>query len=120
MLPNINLAAPNQAAELFNFRNKQKPQSTTFQPTTKTLKSKNALLNNLTASDIKDLKQLFSEAGQEEAKKKADTAKIRKKTIKRVKSEVKKVKATKSPLAKIRGTIEGKRQALKKYKKIKL
>ena len=120
MLPSINLSAPNQTAELFNFRNKQKPQSTTFQPTTKTLKSKNALLNNLTASDIKDLKQLFSEVGQEEIKKKEDTAKIRKKTIKRVKSEVKKVKATKSPLAKIRGTIEGKRQALKKYKKIKL
>ena len=120
MLPSINLSAPNQTAELFNFRNKQKPQSTTFQPTTKTLKSKNALLNNLTASDIKDLKQLFSEVGQEEIKKKEDTAKIRKKTIKRVKSEVKKVKATKSPLSKVRGTIEGKRQALKKYKKIKL
>ena len=120
MLPNINLAAPNQAAEQFNFRNKQKPQSTTFQPTTKTLKSKNALLNNLTADDIRDLKLLFSEVGKEEIKKKEDTAKIRKKTIKRVKSEVKKVKATKSPLAKIRGTIEGKRKALKKYKKITL
>ncbi len=120
MLPSINMTAPNQQAEMFNFRNKQKPQTPTFTPTVKTLKSKNALLNNLTADDIRDLKQLFSEVGREEIKKKEDTAKIRKKTIKRVKSEVKKVKATKSPLAKIRGTIEGKKQALKKYKKITL
>ena len=119
-LPSIDLSADNRARQLVRFEHSQKPQSTTFQPTTKTLKSKNKLLNNLTSEDIKDLKLLFSEAGQEEAKKKADTAKIRKKTIKRVKADVKKVKATKSPLAKVRGTIEGKKQALKKYKKIKL
>jgi hypothetical protein len=119
-VPSIDLSADNRHRQLVRFEHSQKPQSTTFQPTTKTLKSKNKLLNNLTSEDIKDLKLLFSEAGQEEAKKKEDTAKIRKKTIKRVKSEVKKVKKTKSPLSKVRGTIEGKKQALKKYKKIKL
>jgi hypothetical protein len=87
----------------------------TFKPQGKIFKSKNALLNNLTTDDIRDLKKLFSEIGEEEIKKKETTAKIRKATVKRIKTDAKKPK--KSPLAKIRGTIEGKRQALKKYKK---
>jgi hypothetical protein len=81
------------------------------------IKSKNVLLNNLTTEDISDLKKLFSEVNEEDMKKKAITKRVRKATIKRVKKEVKKVKKDKSNKSNIRGTLEGKREALKKYKK---
>ena len=93
---------------------------TALKPQGHKIRSKNSFLNNLTTDDIRDLKRLFAEVGEEEIKKKATTAKIRKATIKRIKSDVKRVKSTKNPKASIRGTVEGKRQAIKKLKKISL
>ena len=90
----------------------------TFKPTQKILKSKNVLLNNLTSEDIKDLKKLFSEVGEEETKKKSDIIKYRKATIKRLKNESK-LKTRKSNLSKVRGSTEAKREAIKKRAKVK-
>lgn len=86
-----------------------------FKKTEKIFKTKNKLLNNLTTSDIADLKRLFSEINDEEVKKKNILKKTKKATIRRVKEEVKKERE--KPKKTIRGTIEGKRDALKKYKK---
>ena len=93
---------------------------TALKPQGHKIRSKNSFLNNLTTDDIRDLKRLFAEVGEEEIKKKETTAKVRKATVKRVKSDVKRVKTTKNPKASIRGTVEGKRQAIKKLKKISL
>lgn len=88
----------------------------TFKPTQKILKTRNLLLNNLTSSDIKDLKKLFSEAGEEDIKKKEDIAKIRKATIQRIKTDFNKA-TSKAPKSRVRGTTLGKRQAIDKAKK---
>jgi hypothetical protein len=87
-----------------------------FTPMAKKIISSNRLLNNLTTDDIRDLKKLFSEIGEEEIKKKDNIKKVRKASIKRVKMEVKNTKKA-SPMENIKGTIEGKRKALSKYKK---
>lgn len=117
-LPSINLSAPNQAAQMFNFRNKQKPQTTTFKPTQKILKSKNALLNNLTSEDIEDLKKLFSEVDEKKVKEKKNLEKTKILNKKRISDQDKvKIITTQSKRKNVRGTIEGKKEALKKYKK---
>jgi hypothetical protein len=87
-----------------------------FTPMAKKIISSNRLLNNLTTDDIRDLKKLYSEIGEEEIKKKDNIKKVRKASIKRVKMEVKNTKKA-SPMENIKGTIEGKRKALSKYKK---
>lgn len=86
-----------------------------FKKTGKILKTKNKLLNDLTTEDIADLKKIFAEINEEDVKKKKILKKTKKATIKRVKEDLKKERGI--PKKMIRGTIEGKRQALKKYKK---
>ena len=84
-----------------------------FKKTGKRFTTRN-LLNNLTSDDIRNLRKLFMGDIEEEKKTKEKVEKIRKATKARVKRETKAKPKTKKP---VRGTIEGKREALKKYKK---
>lgn len=79
------------------------------------IKSSNPLFNNIRTSDIRDLKGLFKQVNEQEAKQKMTTAKQGKATKARVKKDVQKVKSLIPRNIKVRGSPANKALRLRKY-----